>query len=257
VDFSLGSDQVFHVKTSEFFESLVVVSFTQDQGAVCYADGTDENFLACKLLLIDGDALLVGAEAEIVNEHPTSWVTAAAITDSAALVCYATEVGGTVNGEEFRGAGTCNVLGVIDNTAVGAGPPNEVNSNPTEHMSLASLDAASAVLCYSDFGAGAGHCLSLSMAPTTTTTTITTTTSTTSTTTATTSTETSSTTPHTTTASSTTTETSSTTPHTTTETSTTVTETPDRSPIDSGSAPLSVLGSGAVLVLALARELVQ
>jgi len=242
VDFSLGSDQVFHVKASEFFESIVVVSFTSEQGAVCYADGTDENSVACKVLLVDGTSLTVGSEAEVVNEEPTSWVTATAITDAAALVCYATEQGGNVNGEEFRGVGTCNVLGLMDDgLTVGAGPPNEVNSNPTEHMSLASLDEALAVLCYSDFGAGAGHCVALSMATTTTTTTVTTTTTTSSTTTLTTATETSSTTPHTTTETS-----SSTTPHTTTETFTTTSDTPNREPIlDSGSLPAAFLSAGA------------
>jgi len=233
---------------------ITVAPFTSTASVVCYSDRGGTKKLTCKVLLVDGTSLTVGSEAEVVNEQPTSWVTATAIADAAALVCYATEQGGNVNGEEFRGVGTCNVLGLTDDSlTVGAGPPNEVNSNPTEHMSLASLDEALAVLCYSDFGAGAGHCVALSMAKTTTTTTLTTTTTTSSTTTLTTATETSSTTPHTTTETS-----SSTTPHTTTETSTTTSDTPNREPIlDSGSLPAAFLsaGTGFAAVLMAAASL--
>jgi hypothetical protein len=253
-DFTQGVNQVFYTKTSEFFESVVVVSFTSTQGAVCYADRTEDNFVACKVLLVDGADLTVGSEAEEVNANPTSWVTAAAITDSAALVCYATEEGGNVNGKQFRGVGTCNVLGLTgDNATVGVGPPNEVNANPTEHMSLVGLADFSAVLCYSDVGAGPGHCMALSMAPTTTTVTTTSATSTTTVTTTETSTTTETTTPHTTTETSTSTETSTTSLHTTTATETTATATEAaEGPVeDSGSVPSGLPGLGAAVAVAL------
>jgi len=254
-DFTQGSWVVFHAKTTEFFESLETIRFTAAQGAVCYADGKNQNQLECKVLQVSGTSLTVGTDIEVVNEYPTSWMTATAITDSAALVCYATKEGGNVNGQEldvFKGLGTCNVLGLsADNTTVNAGPPNEVNSNPTQQLALASLDAASsAVLCYSDFGAGSGYCMALSMAPTTTTTTVTTSTSTTSTITVTSVTETSTTSPHTTTETSTSTETSTTSFHTTTATETTVT-TMAPAFVDSGSLPPAFLSAGAALAAAL------
>jgi len=272
-----GADVPFHPTSVPFFESMVVVSFSENLGTVCYADGTDSNFVACRMVAVDGTLLSVGEE-EIVNAEPSTYVTTTYLSESAVLVCYATEVGGNVNGEEFLGLGTCNVLGLTqDNSTVSSGPPMVVNDNPTEHMALASLDNEAAVLCYSDLGAGDGHCRALSLATTTTTTTRTTstsstTTSSTTTTTDTSTSESSSTTKHTTTETSTSSETSSTTVHTTTETSTstetssttvtgtetsTHTETagPGSSPESSKSSrrlPSALLSAGALLAAAAA-----
>merc|ERR1712060_54489 len=99
----------------------------------------------------------------------TSWLAATTLTESegetAALVCYATEEGGNVNALEFKGMGTCNIVGVTgENGTLGAGPANVVNELPTEYTALATLDSNSAMLCYSGFGAGQGQCRALSMA---------------------------------------------------------------------------------------------
>merc|ERR1711957_999892 len=111
--------------------------------------------------------------------------------------------------------GTCNIVGLMeDDSGVGAGPPNEVNSGTTQFLAVASFDDSSAVLCYSDGGAGGGSCKALRLAETTTSSTETSTTTETTTTTAT-------TTPHTTTETITVSETSTTSFHTTTETFTT------------------------------------
>merc|ERR1712060_640406 len=83
----------------------------------------------------------------------TSWLAATTLTESegetAVLVCYATEEGGNVNALEFKGMGTCNIVGVTgENGTLGAGPANVVNELPTEYTALATLDSNSAMLCY-------------------------------------------------------------------------------------------------------------
>merc|ERR1712151_1023284 len=186
-----------------------------------------KNRVDCKALLIDGSDLSYG-EAGEVTAFPSLYLTADAITEDAALVCYAADPDGSVLSENFDGKGTCNIGGLMDDdSGVGAGPPNEVNSGTTQYLAVASFDDSSAVLCYSDGGAGSGNCKALGMAET--------------------STSTATTTPHTTTETSTVSETSTTSFHTTTETfttssahtttDTTVTHslTQQAGPVDSGS----------------------
>ena len=141
---------------------------------------------------------------------------------------------------------------MVNGSAISAGPPNEVNSGTTQHMAVASSDERSAVLCYSDGGAGSGNCKALSMAETTTSSTDTSTNTETTTT------------PHTTTESSTISETSTTSLHTTSETSTTssahtttVTRTTVESqdPEDSGSLAPDLLGAFVALLAAIGVEL--
>lgn len=203
--------------------------------------------------------ITVGAEAVVVNANPTAHISATRVKDpdtqeATALVCYASEPGHTSG--EFRGNGTCNIVGLIGNETLGAGPANQVNARPTEYTALVTLESNSAILCYSGFGAGQGQCRALSMAETTTSTTATSSTSLTSTMTTTphtltattitgnTVTDTSTTSPHTTTGTLTTTS-----PHTTTETTvTTATTTEGES---SGSAATSLAGAGAAVAVAL------
>merc|ERR1712060_868454 len=131
------------------------------------------------------------------------------------------------------------------------------NSGTTQHMAVASSDERSAVLCYSDGGAGSGNCKALSMAETTTSSTDTSTNTETTD-------STPPTTPHTTTESSTVSETSTTSLHTTSETSTTssahtttVTRTTVESqdPEDSGSLAPDLLGAFVALLAAIGVEL--
>jgi len=220
-DFSQLDNVVFYQSEAAYYEGLVVASLTATEGVVCYADGVDNNTVQCKLLTVEGPNLTATSEAVVVNTDPTSWLAATTLTESegetAVLVCYATEEGGNVNALEFKGMGTCNIVGVTgENGTLGAGPANVVNELPTEYTALATLDSNSAMLCYSGFGAGQGQCRALSMAPTTTTSTASSTTS---------ATETSTTSPHSTTAStitgSTVTSITTTSPHTITITETT------------------------------------
>jgi hypothetical protein len=248
-EFSFGDEAVFNVKDSNpsapvEFEGLEVVSFTETQGMVCYAEKKAQNSVNCKVLVIGETAELTVGEKEEVNGDPSSWLTAVALTEGGALVCYATSPDGAVtNTDSFDGLGTCNIVGLTDgNTTVGAGPPNQVNSQATQHMSVAVLDPIerSAVLCYSDKGAGGALCKALRMAETTTSTTATTTSSATTTS------------PHTTTETTTTTESSTTSFHTTTQTFTTTSPhtTTNTDSEDSGSAS-QVLGASVVVAIVL------
>jgi hypothetical protein len=213
-DLDVGTAQRFFEGESEAFKGLALVKFNASRGLVCWADQVAKNRVDCKSLLIDGSDLSYG-EAGEVTAFPSLYLTADAITEDAALVCYAADPDGSVLSENFDGKGTCNIVGLMDDdSGVGAGPPNEVNSGTTQFLAVASFDDSSAVLCYSDGGAGSGNCKALGMAETTTSSTETSTTTETTTTTAT-------TTPHTTTETSTVSETSTTSFHTTTETSTT------------------------------------
>jgi len=220
-DFTQLGNVVFYQSAAAYYEGLVVASLTATEGVVCYADGVDSNTLQCKLLTVEGSNLTAASEAVVVNADPTSWLAATTLTESegetAALVCYATEEGGNVNALEFKGMGTCNIVGVTgENGTLGAGPANVVNELPTEYTALATLDSNSAMLCYSGFGAGQGQCRALAMAPTTTTSTASSITS---------ATETSTTSPYSTTASSNTgftvTSITTTSPHSTSVTETT------------------------------------
>jgi hypothetical protein len=201
-DFTQRGSGVFYQSAAAYYEGLAVASLTSTEGVVCYADGVDNNTLQCKLLTVEGSNLIAASEAVVVNTDPTSWVTATTLTDpegeAGILVCYATEEGGNVNGLEFKGMGTCNIVGTIggEDGALGAAPASVVNEPATEYTALATLDLNYAILCYSGFGAGQGQCRALGMAPTTTTSSVSTTTSATQT--ATTITETT-TSPHTTT----------------------------------------------------------
>jgi hypothetical protein len=220
-----------------------------------------KNQVDCKSLLIDGTALTYG-EASEVTAFPSTFLAADALTEDAALVCYSADPGGSVtDAKNFDGRGTCNIVGVMVNgSAISAGPPNEVNSGTTQHMAVASSDERSAVLCYSDGGAGSGNCKALSMAETTTSSTDTSTNTETTD-------STSTTTPHTTTETSTISETSTTSLHTTSETSTTssahtttVTRTTVESqvppvPEDSGSLAPDLLGAFVALLAAIGVEL--
>jgi hypothetical protein len=120
-DFTQLDKGVFYQSAAAFYEGLVVTSLTDTQGVVCYADGVDSNNLQCKLLTVEGSNLTVGSEAVVVNADPTSWVAATKLTlsedETAALVCYATEEGGNVNDLEFRGMGTCNIVGLTARAA--------------------------------------------------------------------------------------------------------------------------------------------
>lgn len=218
-DLDVGPFHRFFEGESEAFEGLALVKFNASRGLVCWADGVAKNRVDCKQLFIDGSDLGYG-EAGEVTAFPSLYLTADAITEDSALVCYATDPEGSVLSEDFDGKGTCNVVGLMeDGSSVAAGPPNEVNSGTTQFLAVASFDDSSAVLCYSDGGAGSGNCKALSIAETTTTSTETSTT--TLSTTTETSTTTATTTPHTTTETSTVSETSTTSFHTTTETFTT------------------------------------
>jgi hypothetical protein len=230
--FAQLGNAVFYQSAAAYYEGLVVASLTSTEGVVCYADGVDSNALQCKLLTVEGSNLTAASEAVVVNSDPTSWVAATTLTESegetAMLVCYATEEGGNVNANEFKGMGTCNIVGMAAETGeLGAGPANVVNELPTEHTALATLGSHSAMLCYSGFGAGQGQCRALGMAPTTTTSTASSTTSATETTTSTAS----STSPHSTTA---------TTITTTTNTSPTVTTTTITATITATSTATSI-----------------
>jgi hypothetical protein len=211
--------------------------------------------VACKALRIAGTDRGDG-EAGGVTAFPSLYLTADAITEDAALVCYATDPEGSVLSEDFDGKGTCNIVGLMeDDSGVGAGPPNEVNSGTTQFLAVASFDDSSAVLCYSDGGAGSGNCKALRLAETTTSSTETSTSTETTTTTVT-------TTPHTTTETITVSETSTTSFHTTTETftttsahtttATTVTQsiTHPAEPEDSGSQSPDLLGVYVALLAA-------
>jgi hypothetical protein len=252
-DFDAGSKERFFSGDAEAFVGLVLVKFTAAQGLVCWADGVAKNQVDCKSLLIDGTALTYG-EASEVTAFPSTFLAADALTEDAALVCYSADPGGSVtDSKNFDGRGTCNIVGVMVNgSAISAGPPNEVNSGTTQHMAVASSDERSAVLCYSDGGAGSGNCKALSMAETTTSSTDTSTNTETTTT------------PHTTTESSTISETSTTSLHTTSETSTTssahtttVTRTgvETQDPEDSGSSAPDLLGAFVALLAAIGVEL--
>jgi len=219
---------------------------------VCWADGVGENRVDCRSVAVDGSALSYGDAGE-VTALPSLYLTADALTEDAALVCYSADPDGSViDSENFDGRGTCNVVGLVENgSAVGAGPPNEVNSGTTQHMAVASFDDRSAVLCYSDGGAGSGNCRALGMAETTTSSTTETSTSATSATTVT-------TTPHTTTETTSLSGTSTTSWHTTTETLTTTsphtttgTNTAGaEGPQDSGSRAPDLLGACVALLAA-------
>lgn len=254
-DFDMGAEGRFFVGESEAFRGLALVKFNASRGLVCWADQVAKNRVDCKPLLIDGSNLGYG-EAGEVTAFPSLYLTADAISEDAALVCYATDPEGSVLSEDFDGKGTCNIVGLMeDDSGVGAGPPNEVNSGTTQFLAVASFDDSSAVLCYSDGGAGGGSCKALRLAETTTSSTETSTTTETTTTTAT-------TTPHTTTETITVSETSTTSFHTTTETftttsahtttATTVTQsiTHPAEPEDSGSQSPDLLGVYVALLAA-------
>jgi len=251
-DFAVGAIARFFSGDSEAFKGLVLVRFTAARGLVCWADKVAKNRVDCRALLVDGSALSYG-EAGEVTAFPSLYLTADALTEDAALVCYSADPDGSViDSENFDGRGTCNVVGLVENgSAVGAGPPNEVNSGTTQHMAVASFDDRSAVLCYSDGGAGSGNCRALGMAETTTSSTTETSTSATSATTVT-------TTPHTTTETTSLSGTSTTSWHTTTETLTTTsphtttgTNTAGaEGPQDSGSRAPDLLGACVALLAA-------
>merc|ERR1712060_462656 len=173
---------------------------------------------------------------------PSLYLTADAITEDAALVCYAADPDGSVLSENFDGKGTCNIVGLMDDdSGVGAGPPNEVNSGTTQFLAVASFDDSSAVLCYSDGGAGSGNCRALGMAETTSSSTETSTTTTETSTVS----ETSTTSFHTTTETFTTTS-----AHTTTDTTVTHSFTRPAEPEDSGSRAPGLLGVCVALLAA-------
>lgn len=182
-DFTQLGNGVFYQSAAAYYEGLAVASLTSTEGVVCYADGVDNNTLQCKLLTVEGSNVTAASEALVVNADATSWVTATTLTESegetGVLVCYATEEGGNVNGLEFKGMGTCSIVGMTggEKSALGAAPANVVNELPTEYTALATLDLNYAILCYSGFGAGQGQCRALGMAPTTTTSTASTATS--------------------------------------------------------------------------------
>jgi len=257
-DFDAGSKERFFTGDAEAFVGLALVKFTAARGLVCWADGVGKNRVGCKSLLIDGAALSYGEPTE-VTAFPSKFLAADALTEDAALVCYSADPAGSVtDSEDFGGRGTCNIVGVmVNDSAVGAGPPNEVNSGTTQHTAVASSDDRSAVLCYSDGGAGSGNCKALSMAETTTSSTDTS--SSTETTIST-----SSTTPHTTTETSTISETSTTSFHTTSETTTTSspytttdthTTVESQDPKDSGSLAPDLLGAFVALLATIGVEL--
>jgi len=262
-DFNIDPYEVytFFQGAAEAFKGLELVKFTEARGLVCYADKIAKNKVDCRSLYVNGTSISYGEVGE-VTPFPSLWLTADALTEDAAIVCYAANPqGSVVDAESFDGKGTCNIVGLLeDGSSVGAGPPVEVNSRATQHMTVVSFDDRSGVLCYSDGGAGAGNCKALSMAETTTSTTATTTTTESSTTTET-------TTPHTTTETTTSSETSTTSvhtttetftttsPHTTTETATTITTTMPESEITSGSPAPGLLGAFAALSAALAAAL--
>jgi hypothetical protein len=246
--FDAGDREEFFGGASEAFSGLVLVKFTSARGLVCWADKVAQNRVDCKSLLIDGSALSYGETGE-VTAFPSRFLTADALTEDAALVCYSAQLEGSVtDSESFLGKGTCNIVGVQEiGFAVEAGPPNEVNSDTTEHMAVSSFNDRSAVLCYSTGGAGGGNCKALGMAETTTSTTDTSTSTT------------ATTTPHTTTETVTVSETSTTSLHTTTVTSTTssahtttVTATGEarEPPQDSGSPAPDLLGASVALLAA-------
>jgi hypothetical protein len=264
-DFTQLGNVVFYQSAAAYYEGLVVASLTATEGVVCYADGVDSNTLQCKLLTVEGSNLTAASEAVVVNADPTSWLAATTLEESegetAALVCYATQEGGNVNGvgaDEFKGMGTCNIVGMTgENGALGAGPANVVNAPATEYTALVTLDSNSAMLCYSGLGAGQGQCRALSMAPTTTTSTVSSTTS---------ETETSTTSPYSTTVSTNTgftvTSITTTSPHTTsvttmttsphTTTITSVTETTVSTTLElSGSVSSACVSAAAVLAVVL------
>jgi len=216
-DFDMGTIGRFFSGESEAFKGLVLVRFNASRGLVCWADKVAKNQVDCKPLLIDGSDLGFG-DAGAVTAFPSLHLTADAITEDAALVCYSADPEGSVlDTENFDGKGTCNIVGLADgDSVVGAGPPNEVNSGTTQFLAVAtaSFDDRSAVLCYSDGGAGSGSCKALGMAETSTS-------STSSTETTESTTESTTTTPHTTSETSTVSGTSTTSLHTTSATSTT------------------------------------
>jgi len=255
-DFAAGSRERFFSGESEAFGGLALVRLTAARGLVCWADGVGENQVDCRSVAVDGSALSYG-DAGKVTALPSLYLTADALTEDAALVCYSADPeGAATDAVDFGGRGTCNVVGVVANSsAVGAGPPIEVNSGLTQHMAAASCDDRSAVLCYSDGNSGGGSCRVLSMAETTTSTTGTTTSTETTTATAT-------TTPHTTTQTTTVSGTSTTSLHTTSATSTTssahtttASATAGEPAEDSGSRAPSLLGACAALLAALGVEL--
>jgi len=256
-DFAVGPRERFFSGESEAFRGLALVRLTAARGLVCWADGVGENRVECRSVAVDGSVLGYGDAGE-VTAFPSLYLTADALTEDAALVCYsASSEGIATDSEDFEGRGTCNVVGVVPNgSEVGAGPPNEVNSGITQHMFVASFDDESAVLCYSDGGAGSGNCKALRMAETTTSSTSSTETTETSTTTAT-------TTPHTTTETTSVSGTSTTSlhttsatstsssAHTTTVTTTTATATTSDPVEDSGSPAPGLLGACVALLAAL------
>lgn len=198
-DFDMGDPQDFFESVDNSFDSVVTINFGDGNGAVCYAGGTDQDYLGCKGMSVAESTLTLGTEEKVVSDLPVKWVTATATTDGAALVCYATA-------DE---AVTCNVIGVLDGTTLDAGLPNEVYGDSADaartsmSLALASMESDSAVLCLEENKAP-GSCVALTMPALTTTATSSTTITATTRTATTATTVTSTTTPHTTTESSTT-----------------------------------------------------
>jgi hypothetical protein len=144
---SKGAALVVNSASTSGFESA---SLSSSATINCYikADVTG----TCNIVAASGTTLSAGA-ALVVNNADTSFAALVTLSASAAVYCYTDG-----DGQGHLNHGTCKLL-AASGTTLTAGAALVVNSADTQYLALASLDATTSVVCYTDHGNSAhGTC---------------------------------------------------------------------------------------------------
>lgn len=140
-DISHGDGVVFNRGKSTF---ISIASLDAWSAIVCYRDDTNQGFGTCNRISYSGGTSLssVGTPL-VVNGGETSFTSVTGLDGSSAIVCY--------QSNNPSGYGACRPLEVMpDGTSLFADKALDINLGQTNYLSVASLGAANAVVCFAN-----------------------------------------------------------------------------------------------------------
>ena len=151
---SLGASHTFDSGTAVKHTSVSALDSTH--AVVCYKDNSGK----CELLTVSGTTLSSGSSVNFYSYSIYSTISVAGLDATRAIVCY------TKSSHSYHGA--CRVVSRSGSTGLSSGTETSVNPATTYDLSVAALDAGTAVVCYRDSGGSSyGRCSLLERSSTT------------------------------------------------------------------------------------------
>ena len=152
----LGASHTFE-SSSVAYTSVSALDSTH--AVVCYKDNSGK----CELLTVSGTTLSSGSSVNFYSYSiytSNAPISVAGLDATRAIVCY------TKSSHSYHGA--CRVVSRSGSTGLSLGTESSVNPATTYDLSVAALDAGTAVVCYRDAGGSSyGRCSLLERSSTT------------------------------------------------------------------------------------------